>query len=515
MLDHKGTRQASFVPLIVHGKVGEMSNKSFALRIYIVALILRLVPVFLARGLGIGLDDMFQYDMLARSLASGNGFRWYAQSDLNQLAQFVHFDLSSVNDYDPDRGIPTSFRAPLYPTFLAIVYLFSGTGFSRFFAARLAQAAFLGAPLAPLTYWVAQRLFPQPSFLNDDSGKRKEHATRISGWIVACYPMLLIYPLGLGTENPFFILLLTSVFFLISLKENPTTSYFLLSGFFLGLTALTRSVIVPFVGLAILWVWLIIKRSRGAVLLLLAFALTIAPWVIRNSLFHNKLTGIETSMGYNLYLGYYPQGNGSFVFGPSLDLLTILDDAQRDKIGTQKAIEFIKAQPERFIPLAINRLGFFFGLEKRVLMYFYGNNILGYIPLPWLLTISGILLLPFVIISISAAFGLAYLRWKPEHILLCLLLVGYILPHVLILSEDRFHLALVPYMAILAAQVWVNGFAPLGVRWSESWAGKLIVLLALVAAFMLVINWGFELIRDADKIAQLLGPYGNQSYFPY
>jgi hypothetical protein len=32
---------------------------------------------------------------------------------------------------------------------------------------------------------------------------------------------------------------------------------------------------------------------------------------------------------------------------------------------------------------------------------------------------------------------------------------------------------------------------------------------------MLVTNWGFELIRDADKIAQLLGPNGNQSYFPY
>ncbi len=47
------------------------SGKSFAFRIYIVALVLRLIPVFLARGLGIGLDDMFQYDMLARSLAAG------------------------------------------------------------------------------------------------------------------------------------------------------------------------------------------------------------------------------------------------------------------------------------------------------------------------------------------------------------------------------------------------------------------------------------------------------------
>src|SRR3970040_959338 len=94
--------------------------KSFAFRIFIVALILRLIPVILARGLGIGLDDMVQYDMLARSLASGHGFRWYAQADLNQLAAFVDFDLTSVKDYDPDLGIPTSFRAPLYPTFLAI-----------------------------------------------------------------------------------------------------------------------------------------------------------------------------------------------------------------------------------------------------------------------------------------------------------------------------------------------------------------------------------------------------------
>ena len=491
-----------------------LSFKSFTSRIYIAALILRLIPVILARGLGIGLDDMFQYDMLARSIAAGNGFRWYAQEDLNQLAAFVNFDLSSVEDYDPVLGIPTSFRAPLYPTFLAIVYFFNGIDFSRFFAARLAQAIFLGAPLAPLTYWVARKLFP-PFLPGGGPGESSERAARISAWIVACYPMLLVYPLGLGTENPFFILLLTSFFFLLTSIEKPTTFYFLISGFFLGLTALTRSVILPFAGLAILWAWFLLQQKRGAILIALALALTILPWTIRNSLLHERPTGIETSMGYNLYLGYHPQGNGSFVFGPSLDLLTILDDAERDRIGTEKAVEFIRERPERFMPLAANRLGFFFGLEKRVLMYFYSNNIIGYVPPPLLLTISGILLLPFVIISISAAFGLAYLRWKPEHVLLLLLFAGYILPHVFILSEDRFHLALVPYIAILAAQVWVHGFAPLRSGWNESPLGKWIVALAAVVAFLLVANWGLELIRDADKISQLLGPNGNQSHFPY
>jgi hypothetical protein len=492
-----------------------LNFKSFAFRIFIVALVLRLVPVLLAHGLGIGLDDMFQYDMLARSLAAGNGFRWYAREDLNQLAAFVDFDLSSIKEYDPLLGIPTSFRAPFYPTFLAIVYFFNGTDFSRFFAARMAQAILLGAPLAPLTYWVAQSLFPLSSFMKEERGRKGEQAARISAWIVACYPMLLVYPLGLGTENPFFILLLASFFFLLTSIEKPATLYFLLSGVFLGLTALTRSVILPFAGLAVLWAWVLLKQKRGALLIALAFALTIVPWIIRNSLLHERLTGIETSMGYNLYLGYHPQGNGSFVFGPSLDLLTILDDAERDRIGTEKAIEFIRAQPERFIPLAINRLGFFFGLEKRVLMYFYSNNIIGYIPLPLLLTIVGILLLPFVIISTSAALGLALLRWRPEHILLILLLVGYILPHVFILSEDRFHLALVPYIAILAAQIWANGLAPLRQRWLESPSGKWIVAFAVLSALLLVANWSFELIRDADKISQILGPNGNQSHFPY
>lgn len=486
--------------------------KSFAFRIYLVALILRLIPVIAARGLGIGLDDMFQYDMLARSLAQGHGFRWYAEADLKQLASFVDFDLSSAREYDPILGVPTSFRAPLYPAFLAIVYFFNGIDFSRFFAARLAQAILLGAPLAPLTYWVHKKLFP-PLLLGEGAGVRSERAARISAWIIAAYPLLLVYPLGLGTENPFFVLLLASFLFLLASIEKPSASNLLLSGIFLALTALTRSVILLFALSAFCLVYYL--HGKRAILAILFFFLVVTPWIVRNSLLHGKLTGIETSMGYNLYLGYHPQGNGSFFFGPSLDLLPILDDAERDKVGTEKAMEFIKAQPERFIPLAINRLGFFFGLEKRVLMYFYGNNLLGYIPFPLLLTISAILLVPFVVVSTSAALGLSLLRWRPQHILLALLFITYITPHVFILAEDRFHLALVPYFAILAAQFWAGGFGVLTARWRESSTGKILAILSILCVFLLVTNWGIELGRDWDKIAQLLGPNGNQSYFPY
>jgi hypothetical protein len=52
-------------------------------------------------------------------------------------------------------------------------------------------------------------------------------------------------------------------------------------------------------------------------------------------------------------------------------------------------------------------------------------------------------------------------------------------------------------------------------RWNESNRGRLAILLASVVVLLLLINWGTELIRDADKISALLGPNGNQTYFPY
>ena len=230
---------------------------------------------------------------------------------------------------------------------------------------------------------------------------------------------------------------------------------------------------------------------------------------------HHKLTGVETSMGYNLYLGYHPKGDGSFIFGPSLDLLTIMDDAQRDEVGTKEAIGFIKDQPERFLPLAVNRLGYFFALDKRVLMYFYSNNILGFIPKPVLLFVAAILLLPFVVISISSAFAASFLKWNSRTVLLFLLLFMYLLPHIFILSEDRFHLALIPYLSILAAYFWESGLKNLAIRWKDSGYGKFAVILASLVVLLLMLNWGFELTRDADKIAALLGPAGNKTYFPY
>ena len=459
----------------------------------------------MARHLGIGLDDMFQYDMLARSLALGNGFRWYAPADLARLAPFLHLDLASLA-LDP-RGMPTTFRAPLYPSFLAIVYLLNGINDDRFFAARLAQAA-LGALLAPLTYFTARHILPE----NDRAG-------RIAARVVAVYPMLLVFPLALATENLFFLLVLAGFLALLKLAEHsretsqpnspPTIHYSLLSGFLLGLSALTRSVILAFACLAVLWIWFSLKSRRNSILAGLMLLVTILPWIVRNSLLNGKLTGIESAIGYQLYVGYHPQSSGTFVFGPSLDLLSILDDKSRDEIGTRMAVEFIRQDPARFPYLMLRRLGYFFGLELRAFTYFYVNDFLGRIPPGLLALILAILTLPFVCVSLSAAFGAGWLRPRPQTALLILLCLAYLFPHVLIISEDRFHLTLVPFFAICAANFWTRGISAL------KSLGRPALLVSSFLALCLAANWAFELVRDWPVLAAMLGPNGNQLYLPY
>jgi 4-amino-4-deoxy-L-arabinose transferase-like glycosyltransferase len=476
------------------------SERAFIWRAFSIALILRLVPVLMTSQLGIGLDDMFQYDMLGRSIVQGNGFRWYAQPDLDLIQKYVKLDLTGIH-YDP-RGIETAFRAPLYPAFLALVYFFVGTGPGRFFAVRLAQAL-LNALLIPLTYFLARRLFPE-----------KPAVARLAAWAVAFYPILVVFPLALATENLFFILLIGFILTLVIAAQTRRMRYFVLSGVLIGLTALTRSIILPAGALAVLWAWFLLRERVKAVALLAAILVVIAPWIVRNSLLYGRLTSIELSMGYNLYVGYHPQSTGTFIYGPSLDLLTIADDVQRERVGTEKAIEFIKADPGRFWYLAARRAGYLFGLERRALTYFYTNDFFGYIPFPLLLMSAILFLSPFVIVSCSAAFGLALIRWDRSTLILPLVIAAYTLPHIFLLADDRLHFVLVPLFAVLAALCWVGGRPALRARWQTP-AGRWALALAALAVVLLVTTWGLELYRDADKLSILFGPTGNTAGFPY
>jgi hypothetical protein len=224
--------------------------------------------------------------------------------------------------------------------------------------------------------------------------------------------------------------------------------------------------------------------------------------------------GIESALGYDLYVGFHPESTGTFQYGISLDLLPMLDDGARDQIGMEKALQFIKSDPGRDIYLVIRKIGYFMSLEKRALVYLYTNNYFGYFPYLLMWTLLILFLSPFMIIAISGSLGLILMHWNRINMVIMLLILGYAIPHFLILAEPRFHLALVPIFAMGTAFFWVKGYKLLKYRGPNkklNWK----FICSIIVIGLLIVNWVFEIVRDYQIFADLLSIGGNTRYLPY
>ena len=473
-----------------------MSRRSILLLIFLLALVLRLVVVLAATDLSIGLDDMFQYDMLARSIVSGNGYRWYAQEDLPRIRRALG-NIEMPSDYDP-QGVLTSHRAPAYPVFLALIYAVTGIVPERLLAARLIQAV-VGAALAPLTWLLGRRMG-----LADKS-------SAIGAAVIAAYPLLCIYPTTLLTENLYIPLFVLSLWALLRAGDVGRARDYVLAGLLLGVTALTRSIVSLFVPLAALRVWLLVQPRRSglrlAILLLVSFLAVVTPWSVRNTLLHGEFCFIETSLGYNLYMGYHPINDGGFDVRISTYLLHTLDDAERNRQGMEAAWSFIRSDPGRVPYLMVRKLAYFLETDKRGPIYFYANNFLGHWP-GWQLA-GGLLLVcgPFLLVASLGLAGLALARPWREVGLVVLLIAYYVGVHMLISADSRYHLPLVPLLALWAAQMLVER------PWRQARPWQKAIALTLVLGLLVV--WGFELARDWDVLVAIFGPEGHSLYLEY
>jgi hypothetical protein len=360
----------------------------------------------------------------------------------------------------------------------------------------------LGGLLAPLTYALAARL-----------GASSRTALG-AGIGVSVWPMLVALPLALATENLFILLLTLGLLLLVQAVTSGRAWDFALGGLALGLAVLTRSVIIGFPLLAGIW---ILRRGqrRGALLLVGVVAALCLPWSIRNSILHGKPTFVETSLGYNLYLGYYPGNDGTFRFGPSLDLVTFTDDAIRDQVGRDRALAFIRHDPARVPYLIAAKLGHLWGLEDRAFIFFYSQGLLGALPSWSVASIYLGLILPLILVLPLAIFGWCLEGRSSAWWLGTWLLVWYTGIHMLVMAEERFHLALVPLLAALGAAGLTQlpglrqrlAAQPRPTRLALALAGGLIGLACL--------NWGLELVNHASELAILLGPNGSSAHFNY
>jgi hypothetical protein len=341
----------------------------------------------------IALDDMFQYDMLARSLKAGNGFRWYAQADVEILRPYYSQFLDLDHVIFPAEGLQTTFRAPGYPFFLAFVYLFTSKA-RRFILARLAQVC-LAAMLAPMS-----------AFLGQQAGFSRKVCIR-TAICISLYPILLLYPVGLASENLYIPLGLLSIILIYRSTKKNVLKWVILAGLACGLTMLTRSIFAISTLFAGIWIGIFspLRRKAGLLFLIVAFGICL-PWSIRNSIIMKQPAFVENSAGYNLFIGYHPEGDGGFVSHIAILPMSILDDGQRNTDCLQQAIQFIRQNPMEAIHRIWMRLVKFLGPEDREFFFFYSNNSVGQISKPWITLIYSLLVIPWAMILFGGIIGL-------------------------------------------------------------------------------------------------------------
>ena len=182
---------------------------------------------------------------------------------------------------------PAAYPYPLYPLFLALIYVLGGA----YHAVFLVQGALLGLT-AGLGYWLARQV-----------------AGHFAGLFAALLIMLdatLLGNVGLvATENLQAPLLLLAVILSLYAIERARVRYHIGAGVLWGLLTLAKPATLLWPPL-LLPVYLIVQRRAGWrlwLMLVLAFGLTLSPWLARNQI---SSDATETGQFYLPFAQGYP-----------------------------------------------------------------------------------------------------------------------------------------------------------------------------------------------------------------
>ncbi|MFA4992213.1 MAG: glycosyltransferase family 39 protein [Candidatus Omnitrophota bacterium] len=357
--------------------------------------------VFVLNSVYVPSSDAASYDQLGLALKEGRG-------------------------YVDAGGAPHSFYPPLYPVFLSTVYSLFGHSYP---AARVIQSV-LGAIACVLIYMIGKGVYSRT----------------VGVWaalISAVYAPFIKAGGLLLTESFFTFILLLIVLYLIRVRERgygPVDCSIL--GFLMGVSLLTKTMMLFFPLFAIP---LFLRKGRFSgslkmcLFVLLAFAVSAAPWVIRNhAVYHRFIPASASAGGIGLYSSYCPE-RGVFGLLASQDDPVVVeanrisDPVLRSDFYIKKTFEFIRRNP-----------GKVFFLELRKVLYFWA-------PFDW--EIVGGRWFNFIYIAALPFFALGFILalkgfWANYPVLIPIIYFQAI--SLVFYGSPRFRLPVEPYIFILS-----------------------------------------------------------------
>ncbi len=292
-------------------------------------------------------------------------------------------------------GKPNSFFEPLYPLVSAGFYLLFG---DNFFFWRFIHV-FLGTLLVFFVYDIAKRAF------------KDWRISTLAALYAAIYPHFIFYSWILMAEALLFTLLAAGFWAYFRLLDKPRWYWAVLLGVFFAAFTLTRSFLIAFFPFMLIFIVIFVKSTRRwqyAGLAMLAFCLTMAPWLIRNYLLQDQFVLLSSRGGYNIWM----RNNPYFIedelkamgveFSPErLDKLKYREyilgypeftpdqgEMERNKILTREGTKFIFANFDFFLELSWIRFKWTIGykgiglrgpLLNGISLITYGPALLGFL----------------------------------------------------------------------------------------------------------------------------------------
>jgi len=399
---------------------------------------------------------------------------------LSDSYRYDEIGLNLVNGYGYVDGefMPTMERSPAYPFFLAVIYKIFG---HYYFFVQLIQIALFILTVI-LIYKIAKLIFD-------------EKIAIYSMAITAFFPTLANYPSYILSESFFIFLLSLVVFFGIKVYFTDNLKYYLLLGFSLGLAALCKIIMLPFIFVVILWLIFLKFKSSNKMkfvvkifIMILAFMILVIPWMSRNYLkfgsfslrsrsegplcvkvqklnydFNDFKQSLVFIISENLGKKMYPdvaENPRDFLFREDVLVAEEIVPALIKKGYTLKDIKNLMIaemakRPIKFIAVSfldLLKMTHFTYLPILIDQEYLMNKIINFWYGDWLLSLlRGIFRLLACFLILFSILGMFIKRVLWKNWILLFLLIGYInLSYTLIYGYGRYGVPLIPYYIILS-----------------------------------------------------------------
>lgn len=279
-------------------------------------------------------DHAFPTTVVVGALVVGLALRiaWWLVAQPEPVADYLGYRsmaerLASDGTYIRD-GVPTAWRVPGYPGFLALGMLISRSdGWLSFLNVLISST------VVPLTGLVAHRL------------RLPTRAVAVAAAVAAVLPPLVLWAPVLGSENLQLPLLLAAV--ALALDPAGTRRARIASGLLFGAAVLVRPESLVYLAAAPVLLWstggTLRAALRRALPIGVAAACVVAPWYLRNELVVGRGVGLSSTGGMNFYLAHRDDGYG-FV-DPAQTPLRGLAEDELAETGYRLGLEHLAEAP--------------------------------------------------------------------------------------------------------------------------------------------------------------------------